>query len=217
MYQPPHFQETRLEVLHSLIRQHPLGLLICNGAHGPVANPLPFLLNAEEGAKGVLLAHLSRANPQWQLIGSQPDMPVAVVFQGADSYVTPSWYETKKQTGKVVPTWNYAMVQARGRATIIEDAAWLRAQITELTATQEASRAEPWHVSDAPDAFIAGQVKGIVGIRIEISDLQGKWKVSQNRPASDREGVARGLGAMDDEASQTMAGLVERYSRPDRD
>jgi transcriptional regulator len=216
VYQPPHFQETRLEVLHELIRAHPLGLLVCNGEDGPVANPLPFLLDADAAPKGVLRAHLSRANPQWQAIRAQAEIPVLVVFQGVDTYVTPSWYETKRQTGKVVPTWNYAMVQARGRAVIREDPAWLGQQIAALTNAHEAPRAEPWHVSDAPDAFIAGQMKGIVGIEIGIAELNGKWKVSQNRPAEDRAGVAEGLAAADDHISKTMAELVAGYGSRDK-
>jgi len=208
MYQPPHFQETRLEVLHDLIRAHPLGLLVCNGDDGPVANPLPFLIDAEAAPNGVLCAHLSRANPQWQAIRAQAQIPVLVVFQGVDTYVTPSWYETKRQTGKVVPTWNYVMVQARGRAVIQEDTAWLGQQIEALTSAHEATRAEPWQVSEAPDDFITGQVKGIVGIEIEIVDLHGKWKVSQNRSTEDRAGVAEGLAASGEPASRSMARLV---------
>ena len=125
MYQPPHFVETDIGVLHALIRAHPLGLLISAGPDGPVANPLPFLLDAEIAPHGRLRVHMARANPQWRLLADNPEMPVLVVFQGVDSYVTPSWYETKRETGKVVPTWNYAMVQVRGRARVIEDKDWL--------------------------------------------------------------------------------------------
>ena len=138
MYQPPHFVETDIDVLHALIRAHPLGLLISASDDGPVANPLPFLLDADVAPHGRLRVHLARANPQWRLLADNPQTPVLVVFQGADSYVTPSWYETKRETGKVVPTWNYAIVQVRGRARVIEDKDWLAGQIAELTATHEA-------------------------------------------------------------------------------
>jgi transcriptional regulator len=212
MYQPPHHVETDLGVLHALIKTHPLGLLISAGPEGPVANPLPFLLDQGVGQNGRLRAHLARANPQWRLIADNPEMPVLVVFQGADSYITPSWYETKRETGKVVPTWNYAIVQARGTARTVEDSGWIAGQIAELTAMQEAPRPEPWQVSDAPEAYIASQIKGIVGLEIDIAAISGKWKVSQNRPVADRAGVAEGLeSAADDSASQEMAQLVRRY------
>ena len=193
MYQPPHFIETRQDVLHGLIRAHPLGLLISNGADGPVANAIPFLLDAEAGPNGRLRAHLAKANPQWRLLADNPESSVLVVFQGADAYVTPSWYETKRETGKVVPTWNYATVHAHGRLTLIDDADWLRAQIQALTQAHEGTRQAPWHVSDAPEDFVRAQMKGIIGLEIEIAEISGKWKVSQNRPVADRVGVAEGL------------------------
>jgi transcriptional regulator len=210
MYQPPLFRETRLDVLHALIRSHPLGLLICNGSEGPVANPLPFLIDADVGPNGRLRAHLARANPQWRLLAETPDMPVLVVFQGADSYVTPSWYETKRETGKVVPTWNYATVQVRGKARVIDDKDWLAGQIAELTASQEAGRTEPWQVTDAPDTYIAAQIKGIIGLEIDIASIDGKWKVSQNRPVGDRIGVAEGIEA-EQQPADGMAQLVRQY------
>lgn len=210
MYQPPHFIETDRDTLTALMRAHPLGLLVSATAEGPVADPVPFLLDADVGTNGRLRAHVARANPQWKLIASQPDMPVLIVFQGADSYITPSWYETKRETGKVVPTWNYAIVQARGRARVMEDPAWIGRQIADLTASRESGRDQPWAVSDAPPAFVAAQIKGIVGIEIMIDELHGKWKVSQNRPVADRVGVAEGLQA-DASGSTEMAGLVRRF------
>jgi len=193
MYQPPHFIETRQDVLHGLIRSHPLGLLISNGQDGPIANAIPFLLDAEAGPNGRLRAHLAKANPQWRLLADNPASPVLVVFQGADAYVTPSWYETKRETGKVVPTWNYAIVQVRGTVRVIDDAEWIAQQITELTLSQEGAREEPWAVTDAPPTFIQSQIKGIIGLEIKIAEISGKWKVSQNRPVADRVGVAEGL------------------------
>jgi transcriptional regulator len=209
MYQPPQFVETRPDVLHALIRAHPLGLLVSNGTDGPIANPLPFLLDADVGPHGRLRAHLAKANPQWRSISENTEMPVLVVFQGTDSYVTPSWYETKRETGKVVPTWNYAVVQVRGRARIIDDKEWLAGQIAELTATHEAPRAEPWQVTDAPAPFIEAQIKGIIGLEIDITEISGKWKVSQNRPVADRVGVANGLEAGG--SADEMAHLVRQF------
>lgn len=213
MYQPPLFRETRPEVLHELVRAHPLGLLVSVGSDGPVADPLPFLLDAEAGPHGRLLVHMARANPQWRIISDNPGKPVLVVFQGFNTYVTPSWYETKRETGRVVPTWNYAIVQVRGMARIIDDRDWLAWQINALTETQESTRADPWHVSDAPAPFIESQIKAIIGMEIAIESIEGKWKVSQNRPAADRKGVIEGLEASSDTAGATeMAELVRRFS-----
>ncbi|MER8834522.1 FMN-binding negative transcriptional regulator [Mesorhizobium sp. M0909] len=210
MYQPPHFQETRQDVLHGLIRSHPLGLLVSNGAEGPIANAIPFLLDPDVPPNGRLRAHLAKANPQWRLLADNPLAPVLVVFQGADAYVTPSWYETKRETGKVVPTWNYAIVQVRGIVTVIEDQDWLAGQISDLTMSQEGSRSAPWAVTDAPAPFIQSQIKGIVGLEIEITEISGKWKVSQNRPAADRIGVAEGLES-ETANSADMVQLVRSY------
>ena len=207
MYQPPHFREDRLDVQHGLIRAHPLGLLVTAGNAGPVANPIPFILDEAASPLGTLRAHLSRANPQWR--DFDPAQDALVVFQGTETYITPSWYETKREHGKVVPTWNYAIVQARGRMRIIEDPAWLLEQVTAMTSTQEAARPEPWAVGDAPPEFLAAQIKGIVGVEIEIAQIEGKWKVSQNRPEADRRGVAAGLRALDAEQARRMADLVD--------
>jgi transcriptional regulator len=207
MYQPPHFREDDLGVQHELIRAHPLGLLITAGGSGLMANPLPFHLDAHASAKGTLRLHLAKANGQWRDI--QDGAPVLAVFQGANSYVTPSWYRTKQETGKVVPTWNYAIVQVRGPARVIDDADWLLRQINAITGQQEDSRPEPWAVHDAREDFIRAQMKGIIGIEIEITAIEGKWKVSQNRPVADREGVASGLNQVEGQAE--MVDLVKRY------
>lgn len=207
MYQPPHFREDRLEVQHGLIRAHPLGMLVTNGSTGLVANPLPFVLDAATSPLGTLKAHLSRANGQWRDV--DPALEALVIFQSVDAYVTPSWYETKRETGKVVPTWNYAIVQAYGRMRIIDDSDWLLRQITAMTDVQEAAQPEPWNVGDAPAPFVAAQLKGIVGIEIEITRIEGKWKVSQNRSEADRQGVAEGLRFAQDDASRHMADLVD--------
>ncbi len=218
MYQPEHFREERLEVQHALIRAHPLGLLISHGADGLSANPVPFLLHdADETAPlGTLRAHVARANPQWRdFVDGGPGGEALVVFQGADTYVTPSWYATKRETGKVVPTWNYAIVQARGRPRVVEDDAWLTRQIEALTAEHEGGRPVPWAVSDAPARYVEMQRRGIVGLEIAIDRIDGKWKVSQNRPEADRRGVAEGLAA-DGGAGAAMAGLVAAYGGLDR-
>lgn len=191
MYQPPHFREDRLDVQHALIRSHPLGLLITAGAGGLQANAIPFLIDAAASERGTLRAHLARANPQLEDLASVGEC--LVVFQGAQHYISPSLYATKRETGKVVPTWNYITVHAWGAPDVKDDAAWLRRQIDDLTRHNEAGRDSPWNVSDAPDPFIAAQVKGIVGLEIPIARIEGKWKTSQNRPAADRAGVVAGL------------------------
>lgn len=207
MYQPPHFREDDLGVQHALIRAHPLGLLITAGRSGLIANSVPFQLDADASEKGTLRLHLAKANGQWRDI--QEGAAVLAVFQGANSYVTPSWYQTKRETGKVVPTWNYAIVQVRGPARVIDDAAWLLKQVNAITGQHEADRVAPWSVGDAPEDFVRAQLKGIIGIEIEITEIEGKWKVSQNRPVADRAGVAAGLDERPDQAE--MAELVRRY------
>jgi transcriptional regulator len=207
MYQPPHFREDSLEVQHALIRAHPLGLMVTLGSTGLVANPVPFVLDASASTLGTLKAHLSRANTQWQ--DFDPSQEALIVFQGPETYITPSWYAAKREHGKVVPTWNYAIVQAYGRMRVIDDPDWLLRQITAMTDVQEVARPEPWTVGDAPAPFVAAQLKGIVGIEIEITRIEGKWKVSQNRSEADREGVAEGLRLAEDDASQHMAELVD--------
>ncbi len=212
MYQPPHFREEDLATQHALIRAHPLALLVTATEEGPTANLLPFLLVERPGTRGLLQVHMARANGQWKEIAA--GAPVLVVFQGADAYVTPSWYATKRETGKVVPTWNYAMVQVRGTARVIEDPEWLRAQIAALTGTHEAARPEPWQVTDAPEPYVAAQIRGIVGVEIDISEISGKWKVSQNRPVADFPTLVHGLtDSGDPHADADMAALVDRYRR----
>jgi transcriptional regulator len=209
MYLPPLFREDDLETQHELIRQQPFGLLVTAGPGGLMANPLPFLIDAGASERGTLLAHLARANPQTRELAAVDEC--LVVFQGLQAYVTPAWYATKRETGKVVPTWNYATVHAWGQPRVIEDEAWLRAQIARLTEAQEADRAEPWQVSDAPERFIASQVKGIIGLEIPISRIEGKWKMSQNRPEPDKLGVIAGYREQGP-AGDAMAALVAERS-----
>ena len=207
MYRPDAFREDRPSVLHALMRDRPLGLLITTGASGVTANPVPFALYPDEGPAGTLRAHVARANPQWRDLRGGAE--AVVVFQGAEGYVTPTWYATKAETGRVMPTWNTATVEARGPARTVEDEGWLCRQVDDLTAIHEGRRPRPWSVADAPgpyvDALIRGIV-GIVGIEVAVASLTGKWKVSQNQPPTNREGVARGFAA---DGSAEMAGLVE--------
>ena len=207
MYLPSHFAETRPEVLHAALRDHPLGLLITQDAeHALDVNPIPFLLDAARGPHGTLRGHVARANPVWR--EARRDAETVVVFQGPQAYVSPGWYATKAETGKVVPTWNYVTIVARGALRVIDDAAWLRGLVGELTERHEAAQAKPWQVSDAPPDYIDTMLKAIVGIEIELVSLQGKWKVSQNRPAKDREGVAGALRDGTDTHGPAMAALV---------
>lgn len=195
MYLPTHFAEIRPEVLRRAIDDHPLGLLITPGETAPgsaAADDLPFLLDADPQPHGTLRAHVARANPLWRRANGAE---VLVVFQGPQAYVSPRWYPGKQEHGKVVPTWNYVMVQARGRLRAVDDAAWVRGFLDRLTARHEGARPQPWQVGDAPADFVAAQLRAIVGIEIELSALVGKWKTSQNRSAADREGVAAGLQA----------------------
>ncbi|MBA5689068.1 FMN-binding negative transcriptional regulator [Rugamonas apoptosis] len=184
------FREERLDVLHGLMTAHPLATLITAGSNGLEANLMPFTLHAG-GEHGILRAHLARGHSQLDAL--QGGAEALIVFQGPECYVTPAWYPSKAEHGKVVPTWNFAMVQARGKPVILDDATWVRAQIEELTNNHEGQRASPWKVADAPDDFIAAQLKALVGIEIPIRSIEGKWKVSQNRLPADRQGVIDGL------------------------
>ena len=209
MYRPPVFREDRTEVLHALIRTHPLGTLITHGAHGLMANLLPFTLVENESGSPLLRTHLARANSQ--LADLHAGNEALVLFQGPHAYVSPGWYPSKAEHEKVVPTWNYVMVQARGQPQLIDDEAWLREQISHLTDTQEQHRPTPWKVTDAPKDFITGLLKAIVGLEIPVRQIEGKWKVSQNRSASDRQGVADGLRREDN--ALAMADLVATHRK----
>jgi len=195
MYLPENFEETRPEVLWDLVAHHPLGLLITAGPEGPMASPLPFLV-VEEERRLRLTCHLARPNPHLEALAGARDC--LVVFQGAEAYVTPSWYPSKAETGRVVPTWNYEMVQVRGIPTLRPERDWLAAHVAALTAAHESRRPAPWAPSDAPAVYIDSMLRGIVGLEIEITEIRGKWKMSQNRLAQDADGAARGLADPDD-------------------
>jgi transcriptional regulator len=211
MYQPAHFREARTSVMHELIRAHPLAVLVTLDASGLAANHIPMEIDAEAGEHGTLRCHVARSNPVWK--AHRPEVDAMAIFQGPHSYITPSYYATKADTGEVVPTWNYATVHAYGPLRIIDDPAWLRRFIEQLTDRHEAALrqpvgGEPWKVSDAPERYIDRLVNAIVGIEVPIARLEGKWKVSQNRPAADRDSVIAGLQQTDDPVKQAMAGLV---------
>ena len=208
MYAPAHFDEARLDVLHQLMAAHPLATLVSHDAGGLCADHLPFEIAAPtpDAPFGTLRGHVARANPLWR-----KEAEVLLVFQGEQAYISPSWYEEKALGGKVVPTFNYAVVHAHGALRAIHDPAWLLALLERLTARHEADRPAPWRVADAPPAYIRQMLAAIVGIEIPIARLQGKWKISQNRCAADQARVAAGLGARADAPAQAMAALMARF------
>lgn len=205
MYIPSTFSENDPKILTGLIQQYPLGLLITSSSSGLLASPIPFLYRVKEG-KSMLVAHLAKANPHWKdLVGLKECL---VVFQGAENYVTPDWYPSKQTTHKVVPTWNYEMVQVKGIPTVIESSDWLRNQVGDVTDSMEQQRKSPWKVTDAPADFIEAQLKAIVGLEIEITEIKGKWKMSQNRTPEDAQGVAKGLSDLSDPHSNPQVAEI---------
>ncbi len=206
MYTPPDFHEDRLPVLHTAIRQARLATLVTLGAEGLEASHLPLLLEAEEGPRGNLYGHLARANPQWRPgIGT---VQALAIFTGAEAYVSPSWYATKAKAGKAVPTWNYVAVHAYGELEFIHERERLQSIVSRLTERHEAARPHPWAVEDAPEDFVQALLKGIVGFKLSITRLEGKWKMSQNRPEEDRLGVIRGLRTEGGPAEAAVAELM---------
>jgi transcriptional regulator len=207
MYVPPAFREDDLAILHAMIAEARLANLVTATARGLIATPLPMFLVADEGAHGTLYGHVARANPQWSL---QPDGEAMAMFMGPDAYITPNWYAAKQEHHKVVPTWNYVAVHAYGPVEFFDDATRLLEIVTRLTNLHEKGSAAPWSVSDAPDAFIRAQLRGIVGLRLPISRIEGKRKMSQNRSAEDRSGVAAGLAASERASDRAVAKLIPR-------
>ena len=207
MYIPKAFEETRIPVLHGLIRSQPFSSLVTLGGSGLFASHLPLVLEERSDSLGILKGHLSRANPQWRDFSS--DVQALAIFAGPQHYITPSWYPEKLSSGKVVPTWNYAVVQAYGHLKLMEDTEWLLDHLQTLTHIHESPFAEPWKITDAPADYIHSLSKGIIGFELHISRLEGKWKVSQNRSETDRHGVVNGLGQLETEASEAMKSLVE--------
>lgn len=212
MYVPKPFDESDVGVLHRLIRAHPLGALVTLTARGLDANHIPFLVHADPAPYGLLHGHVARANPLWREWVQEVD--ALVIFQGPNAFISPSWYPSKQQTSKAVPTWNYAVVHAHGPLRVIDDAGWIRSHVEELTNAHEAGRPVPWKVADAPADYIDAMVRLIVGIEIPIAKLSGKWKISQNRSGTDREGVVEGLTKEATPSAIAMADLVHQSLRP---
>jgi transcriptional regulator len=211
MYQPDHFRVDDLAQMHALMRGRPFAALVSAGASGLYASHLPTVLK-DEGEFGVIECHLARANPHCKELAAVSE--ALMIFQGPEGYITPNWYATKAETGKVVPTWNYAVVHAYGRPEVKDDAVWLRRHVGELTAQQEKAEARPWEVSDAPERYIEVMLRGIVGFRFVITRLEGKWKMSQNREMQDREGVVRGLGQRGQGDDPEIADYVAKQIKP---
>lgn len=213
MYIQQQFEETRVDVLHGLIKSHPFATFVVPGEAGLIVNHIPLMLCPSEGGQGVLKGHIARANPVWRECSDSVE--AAVIFQGPESYITPSWYPSKHADGKAVPTWNYAVVHVHGVPRIIDDADWLLQHLTQMTDERERDQAMPWKVTDAPKDYIDRMLGAIIGMEIPIARIAGKWKVSQNRPVADRLGVATGLRNRGDDRSLVMADLVmERAACP---
>jgi transcriptional regulator len=191
VYRPAHFAEDRLDVLQDLVRRHPLATLIAQRGSTIDADHVPVLIDPDDGPCGTLRGHVARANGLWKSVAT--DSEVLAIFHGIDHYVSPGWYPSKRVDGKVVPTWNYVVVHARGPIRFRHEPEWLHALVTRLTDMHESARHEPWRVSDAPDDYIKGMLRAIVGFESPLSSLTGKWKMSQNRAPEDRDGVAAGL------------------------
>ncbi len=209
MYVPAHFDENRVPVLHEAIRRIGFGTLVTLGDGGIEASHVPMLIDAEPPPSGTITGHLARANPQWRSI--KYDVDALAIFTGADSYVSPSWYATRQQTGKVVPTWNYIAIHARGRLRFFDNRESLRRVVTRLTDKYETPRTAPWRVTDAPADYIDAMLKAIVGFELTITQLEGKWKMSQNQPVENRAGVVQGLTQ---EGKTDVAALVAATMEP---
>ena len=214
MYCPEAFAENRPEILRTLIQRYPLATLITMGSNGLEANHIPLYLLPGEGPHQVLHGHVARANPLWR--EAPPDGEVLVIFQGPQHYISPSWYATKAETGKVVPTWNYAVVHAYGPLQVRDDPDWVRQQMVALTAQQENGFTLPWQVDDAPQDFTERLIGQVVGIEIPISRWAGKWKVSQNQPVGNRDSVVAHLEQQKQPDSGAMAEYVLTSLKDDK-
>jgi transcriptional regulator len=203
---PAYFKENRIDALHELMRTRPLATLIAQCESGLVANHIPVETLSEPAPYGLIRGHIARANPLWREY--RADTESLAIFQGPQAYISPSFYPSKQKTGEVVPTWDYAVVHAHGTLRFVEDAAWLHALVERLTNAHEAPRDKPWKVDDAPPPYIQKMLAAIVGFEFSITRLIGKWKVSQNHPAANREGVVRGLHATGDADSQQIADMI---------
>ncbi len=218
MYIPPHFNEERVDVLHQLIREHGLATLVTYGPSGLIASHVPLVLDTSASAipRGAPATARCAAICRARISSGAttlPDVPALAIFAGPQHYITPSWYPAKTEHGKVVPTWNYIVVHAYGRLETYDDRESLLANVEALTTHHEASRPEPWKVSDAPASYIDAQLKGIIGISLRIDRLEGKWKISQNRSAADQASVAAALHEAGTDASVAMAETMNDRTR----
>lgn len=205
MYVPPAFRESSLSAMQQVMRQARLAHFVTATADGMMSAPLPLFLDESEGEFGVLYGHLARANPQWR---TSPIGDALALFTGPEAYITPSWYATKQETGKVVPTWNYVAVHGYGPAEFFDDPDRLLEVVTRLTNLHEHPRQDPWSVSDAPAEFVKAQLRGIVGLRLPIGRIEGKRKMSQNRNEADRAGIMAGLAASEQESDRYVSTLI---------
>ena len=217
MFQPDIFKERSVPAMHALMRAHPFATLVTTLDGRPEVDHVPLVLHPEGGKCGVLRGHLARGNPLARSEGTKPEAsePEALaVFQGPQAYVSPSWYASKREHGKVVPTWNYACVHARGTLRLVRDGEWLMQHLRDLSAQHEAHRTQPWAVEDAPADFVTRMLRGLVGFEIAIGSLEGTWKVSQNKNRADRTGVVDGLRESDNTAAVAMSRLVGERQPP---
>lgn len=208
MYLPKHFAEDRLDVLTAFIGEHPFATLVTPSADGLVATHLPMLWDPEPAPFGTLMGHVARPNPHATTAGDSLAM-----FVGPQGYVSPSWYPSKREHGKVVPTWNYVAVHASGPLRLVDDAGWLHAFLVRLTERHEQTLPEPWHVSDAPDEYVTSMLRGIVGVEMPVQRLEGKWKLNQNRSPADVDGTIEGLARRGDPQSAALAAAVRARRR----
>jgi transcriptional regulator len=212
LYLPAHFNETRVDVLHALMRAHPLTTLVTSSDSGLIANHVPVQTLDEPTPLGSIRGHVARANPLWREY--RGDSQALAIFQGPQVYISPSFYPSKAKTGEVVPTWDYAVVHASGTLRFIDDVEWLRSFVSGLTDTHESARPQPWNIGDAPANYIDKMLKLIVGFEFSIAALTGKWKVSQNRPEADRQGVIHNLRSAGDPDSRDIAAMLASLEPP---
>jgi len=210
IYNPPAFRETDLPAMHAQISASGLATLITVGADGPIVSHLPMLLDPKAGAFGTLTGHVARANPQWQ--ESDFGKLAIAMFMGPDAYISPSWYPSKAEHGKVVPTWNYSAIYARGTIETFDDAEELRAHVSALSEHFERSMPKPWQVNDAPEDYLQRQVKGIVGLRLTIGAIEGKSKLSQNRAKADYDSVAAALSTSERPDARVVGHMMKQRS-----
>ncbi len=210
MYCPEHFQEHQTAELINLMAQFPLATIICNGINGLSADHIPLLYETAAGTPGRLLGHVAKKNPLWQLTSTQE---VLVVFQSPSTYISPNWYASKSENGKVVPTWDYAVVHAYCTLSAIHEPQEILRIITNLTDKHEITQPHPWQVKDAPPEFIEKSLTNIVGFSLQIHRLQGKWKVSQNQPKQNQQSLIKGLQAEASDAQTYVASLIQSHSK----